>query len=145
MVATYPLFSEWLSLSVKTRSSQAVKLLLDLQPETAHVLRNGREVEMVVSEVAEGDLVRIRPGERLAVDGEVVEGRSAVDQSLVTGEPMPVDRQAGDKVIGGTINGTGPLLVRVTAVGADSFLRSEERRVGKECVSTCRSRWWPTH
>src|SRR3546814_2551183 len=95
---------EWLSLIVKTRSSQAVKRLLDLQPETAHVLRNGREVEIVVSEVAEGDLVRIRPGERLAVDGEVVEGRSAVDQSLVTGEPMPVDRQAGDKVIGGTIN-----------------------------------------
>src|SRR3546814_1613190 len=97
MVATYHLFSEWLSLIVKTRAAQAVKRLLDLQPETAHVLRNGREVEIVVSEVAEGDLVRIRPGERLAVDGEVVEGRSAVDQSLVTGEPMPVDRQAGDK------------------------------------------------
>src|SRR3546814_625778 len=129
MVATYHLFSEWLSLIVKTRSSQAVKRLLDLQPETAHVLRNGREVEIVVSEVAEGDLVRIRPGERLAVDGEVVEGRSAVDQSLVTGEPMPVDRQAGDKVIGGTINGTGTLLVRVTAVGADSFLQRVAREV----------------
>src|SRR3546814_1950884 len=110
---------EWLSLIVKTRSSDLAKRLLDLQPETAHVLRNGREVEIVVSEVAEGDLVRIRPGERLAVDGEVVEGRSAVDQSLVTGEPMPVDRQADDKVIGGTINGTGTLLVRVTAVGAE--------------------------
>src|SRR3546814_6479805 len=79
----------------------------DVCSSDLHVLRNGREVEIVVSEVAEGVLVRIRPGERLAVDGEVVEGRSAVDQSLVTGEPMPVDRQAGDKVIGGTINGTG--------------------------------------
>src|SRR3546814_11977964 len=110
---------EWLSLIVKTRSSQAVKRLLDLQPETAHVLRNGREVEIVVSEVAEGDLVRIRPGERLAVDGEVVEGRSAVDQSLVTGEPMPVDRKADDQVIGGTTNGTGPLLVRVPPVAPE--------------------------
>src|SRR3546814_17290118 len=77
MVATYHLFSEWLSLIVKTRSSQAVKRLLDLQPETAHVLRNGREVEIVVSEVAEGDLVRLRPGARLAVDGEVVGGSAA--------------------------------------------------------------------
>src|SRR3546814_11456390 len=73
--------------------------------------------------------MRIRPGERLAVDGEVVEGRSAVDQSLVTGEPMPVDRQAGDKVIGGTINGTGTLLVRVTAVGAGRFLQPVPREV----------------
>jgi heavy metal translocating P-type ATPase len=129
MVATYHLFSEWLSLIVKTRSSQAVKRLLDLQPETARVLRDGREVEVPVGEVAKGDLVRVRPGERLAVDGEVIEGRSAVDQALVTGEPMPVDRQAGDTVIGGTMNGTGTLLVRVTAVGGESFLRRVAREV----------------
>jgi len=129
MVATYHLFSEWLSLIVKTRSSQAVKRLLDLQPETARVLRDGREVEVPVDEVARGDFVRVRPGERLAVDGEVVEGRSALDQSLVTGEPMPVDRQAGDAVIGGTMNGTGTLLVRVTAVGAETFLRRVAREV----------------
>src|SRR3546814_5848341 len=95
MVATYHIFSEWLSLIVKTRSSQAVKRLLDLQPDTARVLRDGGEVEVAVAEVIVGDRVRIRPGERLPVDGEVVEGRSAVDQSPVTGEPMPVERQIG--------------------------------------------------
>ncbi|WP_372071423.1 cation-translocating P-type ATPase [Tistrella mobilis] len=129
MVATYHIFSEWLSLIVKTRSSQAVKRLLDLQPDTARVQRYGREVEVALAEVAQGDLVRVRPGERLPVDGEVVEGRSAVDQSLVTGEPMPVERQTGDTVIGGTINGNGTLLVRVTAVGAESFLQRVAREV----------------
>ena len=129
MVATYHIFSEWLSLIVKTRSSQAVKRLLDLQPETARVLRDGHEVEVAAGNVGLGDLVRIRPGERLPVDGEVVEGRSSVDQSLVTGEPMPVERRTGDAVIGGTINGTGTLLVRATAVGADSFLRRVAREV----------------
>ena len=129
MVATYHIFSEWLSLIVKTRSSQAVRRLLDLQPDTARVLRDGRETEIALGKVAVGDLVRIRPGERLPVDGEVVEGRSAVDQSLVTGEPIPVERQAGDTVIGGTMNGTGTLLVRVTAVGGDSFLQRVAREV----------------
>ena len=129
MVTTYHIFSEWLSLIVKTRSSQAVRRLLDLQPDTARVLRDGGEVEVALSEVLIGDRVRIRPGERLPVDGEVVGGRSAVDQSLVTGEPMPVERQPGDAVIGGTINGTGSLLVRVTGVGGDSFLQRVAREV----------------
>ena len=129
MVGTYHIFSEWLSLIVKTRSSQAVKRLLDLQPDTARVQRDGREVEVALTDVAQGDLVRVRPGERLPVDGEVVEGRSAVDQSLVTGEPMPVERQTGDTVIGGTINGNGTLLVRVTSVGAESFLQRVAREV----------------
>lgn len=129
MVATYHIFSEWLSLIVKTRSSQAVKRLLDLQPDTARVQRDGREIQIAVNEVAEGDLVRVRPGERLPVDGEVVDGRSAVDQSLVTGEPMPVERRIGDTVVGGTINGNGTLLVRVTAVSAESFLQRVAREV----------------
>lgn len=129
MITTYHIFSEWLSLIVKTRSSQAVKRLLDLQPDMARVLRDGREVEIPLEEVAVGDLVRIRPGERLPVDGEVAEGRSAVDQSLVTGEPMPVARDVGDKVVGGALNGTGTLLVRVTATGGDSFLQRVAREV----------------
>jgi len=123
MVGTYHIFSEWLSLIVKTRSSQAVKRLLDLQPETARVERDGREVEVPIAEVKLGDHMRIRPGERIPVDGAVVEGRSPVDQSLVTGEPMPVDKGIDDLVVGGSINGTGTLLVRVTAVGAESFLQ----------------------
>lgn len=129
MVVTYHIFSEWLSLIVKTRSSQAVKKLLNLQPETAHVLRDGVELEMPIGEVRVGDRVRIRPGERIAVDGLVVGGRSSVDQSIVTGEPIPVEKVEGDCVIGGSINGTGALLVETMAVGEDSFLQRIVREV----------------
>ncbi len=129
MVATYHLFSEWLSLIVKTRSSQAVKRLLDLQPDVARVLRDGREDEVPIEAVRIGDLVRIRPGERVPVDGEVVEGHSAVDQALVTGEPIPVERSIGDSVIGGSMNGIGTMLVRVAAIGEGSFLQRVVREV----------------
>ena len=129
MVVTYHIFSEWLSLIVKTRSSQAVKRLLDLQPETARVVQDDKEVELPVSKVALGDRVRIRPGERIAVDGEIISGHSVVDQSLVTGEPMPVEKTKGGKVVGGSINGIGTLLVQVTAVGQESFLQQVIRQV----------------
>ncbi|HJU19253.1 MAG TPA: cation-translocating P-type ATPase [Stellaceae bacterium] len=129
MIGTYHIFSEWLSLIVKTRSSQAVKRLLDLQPDMARVVRGDHEVEIRVEEVAVGDLVRIRPGEHVPVDGTVVSGRSGVDQSLVTGEPLPVEKSEGDAIIGGAINGTGTLLVRVAAVGEDSFLARVVRQV----------------
>ncbi|HXF66455.1 MAG TPA: cation-translocating P-type ATPase [Burkholderiales bacterium] len=129
LVSTYHLFSEWLSLIVKTRSSQAVKRLLDLRPDVARVVRDGREAEVPVESVTVGDRVRIRPGERVPVDGVVLEGRSAVDLALVTGEPIPVERVPGDAVVGGSINGTGTLLVRVTAVGEESFLYRVAREV----------------
>ena len=129
MVCNYHIFSEWLSLIVKTRSSQAVRRLLALQPETARVLREGDEAELRIEEVVVGDLVRVRPGERIPVDGTVAEGRSAVDQSLVTGEPVPVERATGDTVIGGSMNGLGTLLVRVTAIGEASFLQRVVREV----------------
>jgi len=129
MVGTYHIFSEWLSLIVKTRSSQAVKRLLDLQPETARVVRVGQEVEIPIEEVKVGDHVRIRPGERIPADGTVVGGHSGVDQSLVTGEAVPVERREGDSVIGGSINGTGTLLVSITAVGEGSFLHQVIRHV----------------
>jgi Cu+-exporting ATPase len=129
LVANYHIFSEWLSLLVKTRSSQAVRRLLDLQPDTARVQRDGAEVELPIAQVVLGDLVRVRPGERIPVDGEVESGHSAVDQSLVTGEPVPVERSGGDPVIGGSINTSGTLLVRVTAVGNESFLAQIVRHV----------------
>ena len=129
LVTNYHIFSEWLSLLVKTRSSQAVRRLLDLRPDVARVRRDGIEIDVAVSDVHVGELVRVRPGERVPVDGDVVEGRSAVDQSLVTGEPVPVEKTPGDQVIGGSINATGTLLVRVTAVGADSFLAQIVRHV----------------
>jgi len=129
MVLTYHIFSEWLSLIVKTRSSQAVKKLLDLQPDTARVLRAGREERVPVEMVAVGDLVRIRPGERVPVDGEVVEGHSPVDESIITGEPFPVVKDVGSTVAGGAVNGSGTLLVRVSAVGEESFLQRVIRSV----------------
>ncbi len=129
LIVNYHLFSEWLSLLVKTRSSQAVKRLLDLQPDTARVVRDGEEREVAIEAVAVGDLVRVRPGERVPIDGTVVGGHSAVDQALVTGEPVPVEKGAGDSVVGGSINGLGTLLVRATAVGEASFLRQVVRHV----------------
>ena len=129
MVCNYHIFSEWLSLIVKTRSSQAVRRLLALQADTARVMRNGTESLVRIEEVIVGDLVRIRPGERIPVDGTVTEGQSAVDQSIVTGEPVPVERTRGDTVIGGSMNGLGTLLIRVSAVGAESFLQRVAREV----------------
>ncbi len=129
MVCNYHIFSEWLSLIVKTRSSQAVRRLLALQPDTARAMRNGQEQELAIKDIVVGDLVRVRPGERLPVDGVVVEGHSSVDQSLVTGEPAPVEKKSGDKVIGGSMNGLGTLLVRVSAVGEESFLSRVAREV----------------
>jgi len=129
MVATYHIFSEWLSLIVKTRSSQAVKKLLDLQPETARVVRNNHEVEMPIEQVQRGDQVRIRPGERFPVDGEVLSGHSAVDESFITGEPIPVEKAPGSQVIGGAINREGTLVIRVTAIGEETFLQHVIRHV----------------
>ena len=129
MVCNYHIFSEWLSLIVKTRSSQAVRRLLELQPETALVVRNGVEHEVRTEQVVVGNLIRIRPGDRVPVDGIVTEGHSSVDQALVTGEPLPVERTVGDAVIGGSINGLGTLLIEVTAVGDQSFLQRVAREV----------------
>jgi Cu+-exporting ATPase len=133
LVVNYHIFSEWLSLLVKTRSSQAVRKLMDLQPDTARVVhqQDGRDVEVdtPIARVQVGDQVRIRPGERIPVDGTVVSGFSTVDLALVTGEPVPVERSAGDEVIGGSINGAGTLLVKVSKVGTESFLAQVVRHV----------------
>ena len=129
MVLTYHIFSEWLSLIVKTRSSQAVKKLLDLQPDVAHVERDGKEVDVPLEDVRVGDLVRVRPGERMSVDGVVDSGESDVDESLVSGEPRLIEKRSGDPTISGSLNGHGTLLVRVTVVGEESFLRQVIRSV----------------
>src|SRR5437867_3001831 len=129
MVLTYHVFSEWLSLIVKTRSSQAVKKLLDLEPDVAHVVKNGKEQEVPLEQVRVGDLVRIRPGGRVPVDGKVECGESDVDESLITGEPLPVEKSEGDGIVSGSLNGHGTLLVRVTVVGEESFLRQVIRSV----------------
>jgi heavy metal translocating P-type ATPase len=128
-ITTYHLLSGYVSLRVRTRSSQAVRKLLELAPPTARVVRDGHEEETPIEQVMPGDLVRVRPGESIPVDGEVVEGASGVDQGLVTGESIPEEKEPGDEVIGGSMNQTGTLLVRVTKVGEESFLQQVARQV----------------
>ncbi len=106
----------------KGRSSEAIKKLMGLQAKTATVLRNGEETEIPLEEVAAGEIVLVKPGEKVPVDGEVLEGRSALDESMLTGESVPVDKTAGDEVIGSTINKNGFLKVKATKVGRDTAL-----------------------
>jgi Cu+-exporting ATPase len=128
-VAAYHILGGYTSLLVRTRASQAVKKLLSLRPPTARVVRGGAETEIPIAEVRKGDVVRVRPGEQVPVDGVVVEGASAVNESLVTGEPMPREKLPGHEVIGGSVNHSGTLLVRVTRVGEESFLEQVARHI----------------
>jgi heavy metal translocating P-type ATPase len=128
-ITTYHLLSGYASALVRNRSTQAVRRLLDLQPDTALVLRDGREVEVPVSEVALGERVRVRPGDRVPLDGRVVAGHSAVDESMVTGEPNPAEKREGDEVIGGSVNQTGTFTFAVTKAGEDTFLAQVARSI----------------
>lgn len=128
-LTAYHLLSGVVSLHVRTKASASVRKLLEMQPPTARVVRNGVEEEIDIEEVVVGDLVRVRPGESIPVDGTVADGASAVDQSLVTGESIPEDKSVGDEVIGGSINQTGTLLVTVSRTGEDSFLHQIARHV----------------
>jgi len=128
-VTTYHILSGWVSLLVRTRASQAVRKLLALVPATARVVRDGREHVIQIEQVVAGDRVRVRPGESIPVDGDVIEGSSAVDEHLVTGESIPAEKRSGDSVIGGSLNQYGTLLIQVTKVGEESFLSQVARQV----------------
>jgi heavy metal translocating P-type ATPase len=128
-ITSYHLLSGYSSLLVRTRSSQAVRKLLALQPPVARVVRDGQEEEVAIEEVRVDDLVRVRPGEQIPVDGVVVEGISGVDESLVTGESLLVQKRPNNEVIGGSLNQNGSLLVKVTRVGKQSFLQQIARQV----------------
>ena len=113
----------------KGRTSEAIRKLIGLQAKTARVVRDGKEVDLPVEEVLVGDIVVVRPGEKLPVDGELIEGTSAVDESMITGESMPVEKGPGDEIIGGTINKTGSFRFRATRVGKDTALANIIRMV----------------
>jgi P-type Cu+ transporter len=121
-VITLVLLGKWLERRAKRQTADAIRALNALRPTTARVVRGDTETELPVDQVVVGDLVRVRPGERIAVDAEVVEGRSHVDESLITGESMPVAKGVGDPVTGGAINAEGVLTVRTLAVGAETTL-----------------------
>jgi Cu+-exporting ATPase len=123
IIITLVLLGKFLESRAKRGTTAAIRQLMDLRPQTARVHRaDGSEQEVPINDVRAGDLVVVRPGERIPVDGEVMAGRSELDESLITGESLPVDKQPGSKVTGGAINGTGLLEVRATAVGSDSTL-----------------------
>ncbi len=122
MIIALVLTGNALESRARGKTSEALKKMLLLQPAQARVLRNGAEVDVPAGEVQGGEVVLVRPGERVPVDGIVIEGRSAVDESMLTGEPVPVQKEVGDKVIGGTLNRLGSLRYRATAVGAAGML-----------------------
>lgn len=122
IVITLVLLGKWLETCAKSKTTEAIRALNALRPEQASVMRDGQELKLAINAVKLGDLVMVRPGERIAVDGLVEQGDSQVDESLITGENLPVAKKIGDKVTGGAMNGEGLLYVKTTAIGAESVL-----------------------
>src|SRR5579864_6747300 len=132
VITTLVLLGQVLELRARGRTQSAIRALLGLAPKTARVLRpDGREEDIPLDHVQLGDRLRVRPGEKVPVDGVVVEGLSSVDESMVTGEPIPVEKGAGALVIGGTINATGSFVMKAERVGADTLLAQIVRMVGE--------------
>lgn len=115
-------FGSALEMKARGKTSEAIKRLIGLQPKTARVLRDGKEIDIAISEVGLDETLRVRPGERIAVDGIIIEGHSSIDESMLTGEPMPVEKNIGDDVSTGTINGRGSFLFQSKRIGTDTVL-----------------------
>lgn len=122
LLVTFVLFGHWMEMKSRRGTSDALRALFNLVPPMAVVVRNGKEIEVPTAEVVVGDLIAVKPGEKIPVDGTVVSGRSAVDEALVTGESIPVEKDSGDEVIGGSVNTTGALTFKATKVGNDTVL-----------------------
>lgn len=129
VLLVFILLGHWLEMRARAGASAAIRALLDLAPPRAAVLRGGKEIDIATADVVLGDIVVLRPGNKLPVDGEVIEGTSTIDESMLTGESMPVTKKVGDKVIGATINKSGTLRYRSTRVGADTALAQIVRLV----------------
>jgi heavy metal translocating P-type ATPase len=129
VIVTLILLGRFLEARAKGRTGQAIRKLVGLRPKTAQVERSGKLIEIAVDAIVTGDLIRVRPGEKIAVDGIVIKGLSYVDESMMTGEPIPVEKSAGAEIVGGTVNGTGALTFRATKVGGDTMLAQIIRMV----------------
>ncbi len=122
MLVTFVLFGHWMEMRSRRGTTDSLRALFDLVPPSATVIRNGQEVQVGTAEVVVGDLLRLRPGDKVPVDGLVIEGSTTANESLVTGESMPVEKHEGDSLIGGSINQSGSVVMRATKVGADTAL-----------------------
>src|SRR6058998_324513 len=122
VITTLVLLGQLIEAKARSRTGQAIKALLGLAAKTAHRVRDGQEEEVPVDAIQKGDLLRVRPGEKVPIDGVIVEGQSNIDESMITGEPMPVSKRAGDKVVGATVNQTGSFLMRAERIGSDTLL-----------------------
>jgi P-type Cu+ transporter len=122
VITTLILLGQLIEARARTRTGHAIKALLGLAAKTAHRVRDGLEQEIAVDEIQKGDVLRVRPGEKVPVDGLIVDGRSNIDESMITGEPMPVSKRAGEKVIGATVNQTGSFLMRAERIGSETVL-----------------------
>ena len=122
MLVTFVLFGHWMEMKSRRGTSDSLQALFKLVPPKARVVRNGVESEVPTEEVVQGDVLALRPGDRIPVDGEITEGETAVDEALVTGESLPVEKKPGDKLIAGSINGAGSVKFKATGVGADTTL-----------------------
>ncbi|HKY30813.1 MAG TPA: copper-translocating P-type ATPase, partial [Pyrinomonadaceae bacterium] len=132
VITTLVLLGQVLELKARSSTSAAIKSLLGLAPKTARRIRqDGNEQDVPLDQVMKGDLLRVRPGEKVPVDGVVIEGTSSVDEAMVTGEPIPVEKKSGDRVIGATVNGTGSLVIQAERVGAETLLSQIVQMVGE--------------
>jgi Cu2+-exporting ATPase len=122
MLVTFVLFGHWMEMKSRKGTSDSLRALFDIVPPTATVIRDGQEQQLPTSEIVVGDIVRLRPGDKVPVDGIVRSGSSAIDESLVTGESIPVEKTVGDEVVGGSVNQTGTLTFEATKIGADTAL-----------------------
>lgn len=132
MITVLVLLGQMLELRARSRTGSAIRSLLGLAPKTARIIRDGGlEEDIPLEHVQPGNILRVRPGEKVPVDGAIVDGTSAVDESMVTGEPVPVEKSAGDRLTGGTVNGTGALVMRAERVGSDTLLAQIVRMVAE--------------
>jgi len=122
VITTLILLGQLIEAKARSRTGHAIKALLGLAAKTAHRVRDGREQEIAIDEIQRGDVLRVRPGEKVPIDGVIVDSKSNIDESMITGEPIPVAKQAGDKVIGATVNQTGSFLMRADRVGSETVL-----------------------
>jgi len=130
-ITTLVLLGQVLEVRARSRTNAALRALLDLSPKTARILREGKEEDIPLDQVKAGDRLRVRPGEKVPVDGVVLEGASSVDESMITGESVPVGKEAGSKVIGATVNGTGSFIMRAERVGSETLLAQIVQLVSK--------------